>query len=105
MITLNNYSKNIFPHISSNMGGGYYKYNTIVLEDDTIITGKIIHSNAEYIYVIEEEEKLSQYPINMINSYELTNNTSSITESPINTESEVIDNPQNTQIIEESIEQ
>lgn len=105
MITLNNYSKNIFPNISSNMGGGYYKYNTIVLEDDTIITGKIIHSNSEYIYLIEEEEKLSQYPINMINSYELTNNTSSITESPINTESEVIDNLQNTQINKGSIEQ
>lgn len=105
MITLNNYSKNIFPHISSNMGGGYYKYNTIVLEDDTIITGKIIYSNSEYIYLIEEEEKLSQYPINMINSYELTNNTSNITESPINTESEVIDNLQNTQINKGSIEQ
>ena len=72
MITLNNYSKNIFPHISSNIGGGYYKYNTIVLEDDSIITGKIIHSNSEYIYLIEEEEKLSQYPIDKIKAYKIS---------------------------------
>ena len=72
MITLNNYSKNIFPHISSNMGGGYYKYNTIVLDDDSVVTGKIIHSNSEYIYLIEEEEKLSQYQIDKIKAYEIT---------------------------------
>ena len=85
MFTLNNYSKNIFPHISSNMGGGYYKYNTIVLEDDTIITGKIIHSNSEYIYLIEEEEKLSQYQIDKIKAYKITK-TKDITEEVIEIE-------------------
>lgn len=71
MITLNNYSKKIFPYISNNMGGGYYKYNTIVLDDDSVITGKIIHSNSEYIYLIEKEDKLSQYPIDKIKAYEI----------------------------------
>ena len=29
------------------------------VDDDSKITGKIIHSNSEYIYLIEEEEKYS----------------------------------------------
>ena len=94
MITLNNYSKNIFPHISSNMGGGYYKYNTIVLEDDTIITGKIIHSNSEYIYLIEKEEKLSQYPIDKIKTYEISKTNIVVKEEIIEKEIEVIENEQ-----------
>ena len=67
------------------MGGGYYKYNTIVLEDDTIITGKIIHSNSEYIYLIEEEEKLSKYQIDKIKAYKITK-TKDITEEVIEIE-------------------
>lgn len=94
MFTLNNYSKNIFPNISSNMGGGYYKYNTIVLEDDTIITGKIIHSNSEYIYLIEEEEKLSQYPIDKIKTYEISKTNIVVKEEIIEKEIEVSENEQ-----------
>ena len=48
------------------------KYNTIVLDDDSVITGKIIHSNAEYIYIIEEEDKLSQYSIEKIKTYSIS---------------------------------
>ena len=94
MFTLNNYSKNIFPNISSNMGGGYYKYNTIVLDDDSIITGKIIHSNSEYIYLIDEEEKLSQYPIDKIKTYEISNSNIVAKEKIIEKEIEVIENEQ-----------
>ena len=72
MLCLFSYSQNIFPLLPCNLGGGYYKYNTIVLDDDSIITGKIIHSNVEYIYIIEEEDKLSQYPIDKIKAYEIT---------------------------------
>ncbi len=71
MLCLFSYSKNIFPLLPCNLDGGYYKYNTIVLDDDSIITGKIIHSNVEYIYIIEED-KLSQYPIDKIKAYEIT---------------------------------
>ncbi len=85
MISLNYYSKKVFPYISNNMGGGYYKYNTIVLDDDSKITGKIIHSNSEYIYLIEEKEKLSQYQIDKIKAYEITK-TKDITEEVIEIE-------------------
>ncbi len=99
MITLNNYSKNIFPYISNNMGGGYYKYNTIILEDDSIISGKIIHSNSEYIYCIEEEDKLSQYPIDKIKAYTITK-VNDITEEVISeTEIEVVKKEQIPEII------
>ncbi len=105
MISLNYYSKKVFPYISNNMGGGYYKYNTIVLDDDSIITGKIIHSNSEYIYLIEEEEKLSQYPIDKIKTYEITQ-TNNITEEAINEkEIEVIENEQTPEIVQNNSEQ
>ena len=69
MITLINYSTKVYPYISSNLGGGYYKYNTLVLDNGREISGKIIHSNNKYIYIIEEESKLSQYFIDEIKSY------------------------------------
>ena len=99
MMCLFSYSKNIFPLLPCNLGGGYYKYNTIVLEDDSIITGKIIHSNAEYIYVIEEKGKLSQYSINKIKSYEITK-AKTITEK-LNDEKEweMIENEQLPEIL------
>lgn len=99
MITLTNYSKKVFPYISSNMGGGYYKYNTIVLDDDSVITGKIIHSNSEYIYIIEEEEKLSQYSINKIKSYEIKKANDIEEESMCEKEMEVIENEQSPEIL------
>lgn len=99
MLTLNYYSKKVFPYISNNMGGGYYKYNTIVLDDDTVITGKIIHSNSDYIYLIEEEDKLSQYPIDKIKAYEIKNNTIE-KEEIIEKEFEVIENEQLPEITE-----
>ncbi|WP_407425233.1 hypothetical protein, partial [Treponema sp.] len=73
MVFLMTYSKYVFPNISSNLGGGAYKYNTIIINDDSSITGKIIHSNSNYIYVIEEENKLSQYPITTIKAYAIQN--------------------------------
>lgn len=69
MIILINYSTKVYPYISSNLGGGYYKYNTLVLDNGEKITGKIIHSNNKFIYIIEEENKLSQYFIDQIKSY------------------------------------
>ncbi len=69
MITLINYSTKVYPYISSNLGGGYYKYNTLILDTGEIVTGTIIHSNNKYIYIIEEENKLSQYFIDEIKSY------------------------------------
>lgn len=101
MFTLKNYSKNIFPNISNNMGGGYYKYNTVVLDDDSVITGKIIHSNAEYIYIIEEEDKLSQYPISTIRSYEIRND---IIDEPVVHEMEEIENEELSELTEDNIE-
>ena len=50
------------------------------MDDDSSITGKIIHSNSNFIYVIEEENKLSQYPINKIKTYEILND---ITDEPV----------------------
>lgn len=105
MFTLNNYSKNIFPNISSNMGGGYYKYNTIVLDDDSKITGKIIHSNSGYIYLIEEENKLSQYPIDKIKAYEITKTNDVTEEEIIEKEIEVIENEQTPEIVQNNSEQ
>ncbi len=69
MFTLNNYSKNIFPNISSNMGGGYYKYNTIILNDERVINGKIIHSNKDYLFISDEEGKIQQYSVSEIKEY------------------------------------
>ena len=101
MITLTNYSKKVFPYISSNMGGGYYKYNTIVLDDDSVINGKIIHSNSEYIYIIEEEDKLSQYSIDKIKSYEVTK-SNDIVGVPVNeNKMEVIEDEPISDVIEE----
>ena len=94
MMCLFSYSKNIFPLLPCNLGGGYYKYNTIVLEDDTIITGKIIHSNSEYIYLIEEEEKLSQYQIDKIKAYEISKTKDIKEKSITEKEIEVIENEQ-----------
>ena len=90
LITLINYSTKVFPYISSNLGGGYYKHNTLVLATGKKITGKIIHSNSKYIYIIEEENKLSQYFIDEIKSYEIYENVNS--ENNVTTEptSEII---------------
>ena len=102
MIFLYNYSYRVFPYISNNMGGGYYKYNTIVLDDDSVITGKIIHSNAEYIYLIEEEEKLSQYSINKIKAYEITKTDNTEEETISEKEMELIETEQLPETNEET---
>lgn len=94
------YSKNIFPQLPCNLGGGYYKFNTLVLEDDSSITGKIIHSNSEYIYLIEEEGKLSQYPIDKIKAYEIIKTNDVADEEIIEKEIEVIENEQLPEIPE-----
>jgi len=99
MVFLMTYSKHAFPNISSNLGGGAYKYNTIIMDDDSSIKGKIIHSNSEYIYLIEEENKLSQYPIDKIKAYEIKNNTIE-KEEIIEKEFEVIENEQLPEITE-----
>ncbi len=99
MVFLMTYSRHVFPNISSNLGGGAYKYNTIIMDDDSSITGKIIHSNSEYIYLIEEENKLSQYPIDKIKAYEIKNNTIE-KEEIIEKEFEVIENEQLPEITE-----
>ena len=103
MVFLMTYSKYAFPNISSNLGGCAYKYNTIIMDDDTPITGKIIHSNSNFIYVIEEENKLSQYPINKIKTYEILND---ITEEPVVApEMEKIENEVLPELEEDNIEQ
>lgn len=102
MITLTNYSKRVFPYISSNMGGGYYKYNTIILEDESSITGKIIHSNSEYIYLIEEDDKLSQYPIAKIKAYEIRKTNEMAEELIIERENNVIEIEHLPEIINDS---
>ena len=75
MIALTLYSTRVFPHISNNLGGGSYKFNTIVFEDDSSITGKIIYNNSDYVYMIEAENQLSQYPINKIKHYVFIENS------------------------------
>lgn len=66
MIALALYAVRVYPHISNNLGGGYYKYNSILFEDNSSVTGKIIYSNSNYVYMIEEENQLSQYSIDKI---------------------------------------
>ena len=103
MVFLMTYSKYAFPNISSNLGGGAYKYNTIIMDDDSSITGKIIHSNSNFIYVIEEENKLSQYPINKIKTYEILND---ITDEPgVAPEMEKIENEELPELEVDNIEQ
>ena len=69
MVALSLYSTRVFPFISNNLGGGNYKFNTIFFEDNTMTTGKIIYNNSEYVYMIEEENQLSQYPIDKIKRF------------------------------------
>lgn len=103
MIFLMTYSKYEFPNISSNLGGCAFKYNTIIMDDGSSITGKIIHSNSNFIYVIEEKNKLSQYPINKIKTYEILND---ITEEPVVApEMEKIENEDLPDLGEDNIEQ
>ena len=102
IMCLFSYSKNIFPLLPCNLGGGYYKYNTLILEDDSSRTGKIIHSNSEYIYLIEEEEKFSQYSIDKIKAYEITKTNDVADEEIIEKEIEVIENEQLPEIITDS---
>lgn len=102
MVFLMTYSKYAFPNISSNLGGCAYKYNTIIMDDDSSITGKIIHSNSNFIYVIEKENKLSQYPINKIKTYEIMND---ITDEPVVApEMEKIENEVLPELEEDNIE-
>lgn len=100
MVFLMTYSKYAFPNISSNLGGCAYKYNTIIMDDDTPITGKIIHSNSNFIYVIEEENKLSQYPINKIKTYEIRNDITN--ESVVAPEMEKIENEELPELEEDN---
>lgn len=65
-----------------------------MLDDDSIITGKIIHSNSNFIYVIEEENKLSQYPIDKITTYEISKTKDIKEKSITEKEIEVIENEQ-----------
>lgn len=103
MIFLMTYSKYEFPNISSNLEGCAFKYNTIIMDDGSSITGKIIHSNSNFIYVIEEKNKLSQYPINKIKTYEILND---ITEEPVVApEMEKIENEDLPDLGEDNIEQ
>lgn len=104
MMCLFSYSKNIFPQIPCNLGGGYYKYNTIVLDDNSIITGKIIHNNSEYIYLLEEEDKLSQYPINKIKAYKIAKNNDVVEKSISEKKNEEIENEQLPEIIKDNAE-
>ena len=105
MVFLMTYSRHAFPNISSNLGGGAYKYNTIIMDDESCITGKIIHSNSNFIYVIEEENKLSQYSIDKIKSYEIKKNID-IKDEPIAApEMETVENEELPRIIENNIEQ
>lgn len=85
------YSKNIFPQLPCNLGGGYYKYNTIILDNDSMASGKIIHSNSNYIYIIEEDNKLSQYPINRIKRYEIYKTNSSPIKDDISSNWEAVE--------------
>ena len=72
------------------------------MDDDSSITGKIIHSNSNFIYVIEEENKLSQYPINKIKTYEIMND---ITDEPVVApEMEKIENEVLPELEEDNIE-
>ncbi len=85
IVELSLYSTRVFPHISNNLGGGYYKFNTIVLNDDKSIKGKIIYNNSNYVYMIEEENQLSQYSIDKIKRYifmDKTENVSKDNEEP-----------------------
>lgn len=91
MITLVNYSTKVYPYISSNLGGGYYKYNTLGLDNGKEITGKIIHSNNKFIYIIEEENKLSQYFIDDIKSYSIKGDKDFEKAIPVESTSEVIE--------------
>lgn len=103
MFFLMTYSKYEFPNISSNLEGCAFKYNTIIMDDGSSITGKIIHSNSNFIYVIEEKNKLSQYPINKIKTYEILND---ITEEPVVApEMEKIENEDLPDLGEDNIEQ
>lgn len=75
MIALTLYSTRVFPHISNNLGGGFYKINTIVFENGSSTTGKIIYNNSNYVYMMEAENQLSQYPIDKIKRYEIIEKT------------------------------
>lgn len=69
MISLTFYSKQVFPYIPNNMGGGYYKCNAIILNDERILEGKLIHSNKDYLYMNGEEGKIQQIPVSEIKEY------------------------------------
>lgn len=99
MITLINYSTKVYPYISSNLGGGYYKFNTLILTSGKKITGKIIHSNSKYIYIIKEENKLSQYFIDEIKTYEINEIVDSKKKIPDEPECEPVEDELVLQII------
>ena len=54
-------------------------------------SGKIIHSNSNYIYIIEEDNKLSQYPINRIKRYEIYKTNSSPIKDDISSNWEAVE--------------
>ena len=68
IINLSNYSTNIFPNISTNLGGGKYKFSELLLEDGNIIRGKIIHTNGDYLYLYDDPV-LKQISISKIIEY------------------------------------
>ena len=68
IINLSNYSANIFPYVSTNLGGGKYKYSELITEDGKTIKGKIIHTNGQYVYLYKDSI-LRQLSISKIVEY------------------------------------
>lgn len=62
------YARDIYPHESTNVGGGLYAYSRLVMVDGEIVSGKIVHSNGEYVY-ISSEDRLIQLPISNVREY------------------------------------
>ena len=68
IINLFNYSSKVFPYIDTNLGGGKYKFSELILDDASVIKGRVVHTNSDYVYIYEEST-LKQIPIIKISEY------------------------------------
>ena len=69
IISISSYARNIYPNIPTNLGGGQYGYNSVSLSDNLTMDGTIVHSNNDYLYMVDDGNNLHQIKQSSVTAY------------------------------------
>jgi hypothetical protein len=60
MISISSYARNIYANMPITLGGGQYGFGRVRLTDSSSVDGVIVHSNGDYLYLVDEQNNLIQ---------------------------------------------